>query len=357
MLHKRRFIIYQSSLKGHRPEYVRHVVSYLGSEGYDAYVLIKTGENTEAQALFKDLPNIISISTGSLGEFLRNDPIKVRQLTTIVILDGDIELNWLIRNVRSLAQYSFEVLLMRMSRPVHLLDIKAWFALFVKYVLAFAISLFLDVRFSALRFLNLKKSWIFNPVRDPLVGPVASNQSTLTKPKILQVGLVGTIDPRKSVILAINATEKFRNELQLNLIGKVLPTFEATLAERLSGSPEVFLLDKRLTEEEFNFWTGKLDCLFFLQRTNAPSGTLLRALALGKHCIVGGAPTLLREKSAFPDQITQVRLSKTSIQSALNNILKNGIPSIQKVNPELFPSPSDFARDLLMRNEMLDRDK
>jgi glycosyltransferase involved in cell wall biosynthesis len=269
---------------------------------------------------------------------ISNSTDKVR----LIFLDGDRNLFYGIKNFKKIANFQASFLLMRLNFPTtH--SVREHFAFLVKFTLALILKFSRKVEVKRLVFLRKSRISMFGQVRDPLPNqsdfmPMYGDQNRSVK----QIGIVGTIDERKSIDLAIQSVAELGMGAHLTLTGQVTKNYRERLAELVTASQNVTLVDKYLSENEITSEIRKLDCFLVLQKVNAPSGTLLRALDCGVPIVVGGAKILRSASKAYPDLVTWAPMKPKSLALAIQRA-----SSAEKVQTSGLPTIEDFAEDLL----------
>jgi glycosyltransferase involved in cell wall biosynthesis len=191
-------------------------------------------------------------------------------------------------------------------------------------------------------FIRKRKLSLLGQVRDPLPKTELSTRSSKKNGTTKFVGIVGTLDERKSIDLAVRAIKVLGVSYQLNLVGQATESFRPELNRLTSNFSRVRVKDKFLTESEMSREIAALDCFLVLQKINIPSGTLLRALDAGIPSVVGGARVLKVAGVEFQDSITWTKLRVGDVAGAIE-VAVNSRPRVVSS----IPGPSDFAEDLL----------
>jgi glycosyltransferase involved in cell wall biosynthesis len=334
-------ILVQTNLHGHRAEYLDHAIAWATARGEDVLVWIQDQVLSEAQARFSGQPVVKEVRVGPVQA---TNLIELRELykdLRLIFLDGDRELVFGLRHFRLVSKFRPTYLLMRLNRPTKLFS-RELAALLSKFVIAIALRIAGRADVKRLVFLEKARSSVFRQVRDPLpvTQPVNSTPQNLNGMHI-QIGIVGTLDERKSIELAIESLDFLGEEYELKLIGQVTPGYRDRLIPLVSR-PSVELVDKFLTEVEMSDAFRKLDCFLVLQKVNAPSGTILRALDSGLPVVLGGSKVLKAASRAFPESVFWTELTPRKIAESIILATKH---SSKKV--EGLPTTKDFANDLL----------
>ena len=158
----------------------------------------------------------------------------------------------------------------------------------------------------------------------------------------MKVGVVGTLDPRKSIELAISAVEKLGEGFELHLVGKVASHFEEELKNLTKDKSFVHLKPGLLSDQELDARIMELDCFLVLQQTNAPSGTLLKALRFGVPVVLGGAKVLRTAAREYPRNVVWTSLTPSQVAISIKKALSKKATPISNL-----PSAEHFAEDLL----------
>lgn len=334
-------VLIQTNIHGHRAEYVDHAISWAGELGHGALVWIKQATLEEAKDRFP-LSNVVR--DVRVGDFTASDLrrlIKMRQVNRLVFLDGDLELTFALRTFWQLMKLKTVFLLMRMNFPS-----SPRFKTAAIYVIKYLIVVFLNflpaIQMKRLVFFKKRPLSLLAQVRDPLPKTEPSVRLSKVSGTMKHVGIVGTLDERKSIDLAISAIKILGDGYQLNLVGQTTESFKPELAKLTSDSSAVRIKDKYLSESEMSSEIASLDCFLVLQKMNIPSGTLLRALDAGIPSVVGGAHVLKLPGVELSDSIIWTKLKASHVARAIEvavNIRPRSVSSI--------PRPSDFAADLL----------
>jgi glycosyltransferase involved in cell wall biosynthesis len=191
--------------------------------------------------------------------------------------------------------------------------------------------------------LEKSKRKMFGQVRDPLMKPTwSANDSFTYNSDRKSIGVVGTIDPRKSIDLAVQALEHLGPKFHLKLSGEVTPEYSKDLEILMNQNPKIHLDNRHLSEKEIVEAISSLSCFLVLLQGNLPSGTILRSLSLGVPVVVGGAKVLQKVVAAYPDLAVWTELNPEAIaQSVAKAVQMARIPALG------LPTPSDFSEDLL----------
>lgn len=335
-------VLFQTNIHGHRAEYVDHAITWAGSQPDEVIVWIKDCESAEASSRFARHAKKPKIFTGPLN-FVYLDELRTSgKSVRLFFLDGDRELLFGVRNWRKLRWLEPTFLLMRLNAPSKF-STRELSAFFVKFAVALAMQNLGRAQVKRLVFLHKSKAHLFGQVRDPLPRRVENLALQVSEPdSIMELGIVGTLDQRKSIELAVASLDKISIPVRLNLVGQVTTNYKEVLQKLVRTNGRVRLVDKHLSEDELMEEVANLDCFLVLQKTNAPSGTILRALDCGIPVVVGGSRVLKLAARKYPSLVTWTKLDQHSLGRAIEKTrqkTKNRVCDL--------PTPFDFANDLL----------
>ena len=335
-------IIFQTNLHGHRGEYIDHLISSEKCNSEKFVVWVKDCTSDEI-AKFAKSPSVENCLIGPFSSKILKQNLVKGKPNSIIFLDGDNEFRSIITLLARVPAIQTTALMMRLnfsSTPTLRFALK-WAG---KFVLTFLLNLLPRVSMRRLVFLQKPKVSVFKSVRDPL--PYTSSGKPLNNLEgsggQFNIGIAGTIDPRKNIELAIKVLSQLGSGYILSLAGQVTPSFKPKLTELVGESNNVLVRDALLSDTELDAEILSAGCFLVLQNVNAPSGTLLRALSLGVPTVLGGAKILKKAAAMFPDNVVWTELDPYSLHLA---ILKAREMSR---NPVLeLPSPEDFSADLI----------
>ncbi len=335
-------VLYQTNLHGHRAEYLDHAIKWAEKRNEEVVVWVKDCLPADAKIRFPKNQCVQDVLTGPMRlvylEELNENYKKIR----LVFLDGDRELAFGLRNFVRLSKFKPTYLLMRLNMPVQI-SASELFVFSLKFAIAFALQLSGAVHIKRLVFLQKAKMHIFSQVRDPLPGRLSETSLRATESNsIKEVGIVGTLDERKSIGLAISSLPKLGSSVTLNLVGQVTANYKESLQKLVHSSHSVRLLDKHLSDDELVREISNLDCFLVLQQVNAPSGTILRALDCGIPVVVGGSRVLKLAVRKYPNLVTWTKLREDDLATAIKTAL-----SKTRSRASGLPTPMNFAIDLL----------
>jgi hypothetical protein len=334
-------VLIQTNIHGHRAEYIDHALSWAEKNGHSVLVWIK---QATLEAAKKRFPLSDLVSEVRVGEFQDSDImqlVKSGKISRLVFLDGDLELTFALRNLWHLSKLRSVFLLMRLNYPSSP-RIGTVMIYFIKYSIAFFLNLLPSTQMKRLVFLRKRKFSFLGQVRDPLPKTEAFPKPRKSNDTMKYVGIVGTLDERKSIELAVSSINELGVGYQLNLVGQATEGFKPELTRLTSNSPAVHLKEKYLSESEMSREIASLDCFLVLQRMNIPSGTLLRALDAGVPAVVGGANLLKVTGAEFQDSIIWTKLRTADVAVAIEAAVSRTPGRVGSI-----PGPSDFAMDLL----------
>lgn len=337
-------ILVQTNLEGHRAEYISHLLSAKQAIGVNFGIWVRDATVEELRQKYAQINSVVAFASGEFSTYGLSQLEAQEKIDRLIFLDGDASLKTMLRNFASLRKVRTQALLLRFSPPSIAngwLPILKWILKVVSIGIIHAVS---KAQFSRLVFVQKSRLGFLGQVRDPLpqIPETAIAPLLRVKKEPYKVGVVGTIDPRKNIQLAAESVAMLGMEFELRLSGEVTPTYKSELNELISQHSQVKVLDAILTEEEMTSEIAILECFLVLQNTNAPSGTLLRALSQGVPVVVGGSRILRSAKKHFPDMVVLVSLNSNSVSQG---ILKTREMSRHKNS--LMPTPQDFASDLI----------
>lgn len=334
-------VLVQTNIHGHRAEYVDHAISWAEDLGSEALVWIKQATLEEAKDRFPLSKIVRGVRVGDFNSSDLRQLVKMREVNRLVFLDGDLELTFALRSFWQLMKLKTVFLLMRMNFPSSP-RLKTIAIYVIKYLIVVFLNLFPAIQMKRLVFFKKRPLSLLGQVRDPLPKTEPFIIRSKVSGTIKHVGIVGTLDERKSIDLAISAIRILGDGYQLNLVGQATESFKPELARLTSNFSAVRIKDKYLSESEMSSEIASLDCFLVLQKMNIPSGTLLRALDAGIPSVVGGAHVLKLPGVELNDSIIWTKLKAPQVARAIEvavNIRPRSVSSI--------PRPSDFAADLL----------
>ena len=335
-------VIHQTNLGGHRLEYVKHVLDWANARREQTLLWI----NGEAER--EELVRMLNQVSASRVEFSALSPSRINDLTLNkpstrhVFLDGDNVLFFLLRNFRQFKKTKVTLLLMRLNPPTSLFDLRAWIVLATKYLMLFCLKLLIDVKICRLTFLQKKRLSFVSSVRDPLPLSNQKLSRPSQKDRAKVIAIIGTIDPRKSVNEAAAAVELLGPGHQLLLKGKVSGNYKDELSKLNQKHKFLIVEDHLLSEGELTQAFVSVDVFLCLQKVNAPSGTLLRALSAGTPTVLAGSKILKLAASLYPDNVVWSALKPGALSSSIEKALRFKANKVQNL-----PSPSDFTEDLM----------
>lgn len=340
------YVIVQSNLTGHRLEYIRHVVIELLSRSQNFTIWIESEPSTEDLSNLTQLSKTIRLVTGNFNPRLLLGNHKSYQLK-VLFLDGDRAIRYVLRWPMFFLKTQSTFLLLRLSRPTSFLRVRELAAFLTKGTLAVFVNVLTRSTVKRLVFLRSERGRFFRQVRDPLPSLVqdGSGVKNSRDGSVIRVGIVGTLDPRKNIKLASKAISLLGKPYILRLAGFAGEGYRRELEEMATRNSSLSLNIRSLSEADFISEIQSLDCFLVLQNTNAPSGTLLRALSLGTPCVVGGAPILRKSTAQYSGLVASASLTVESVVKAIKvAVTFERIPALD------LPSPSNFAEDLLREN-------
>jgi glycosyltransferase involved in cell wall biosynthesis len=338
-------VLYQTNIHGHRAEYVDHAIAWAEIRGQEVIIWVKDNKPAEVISRFSGKVPEKYIHTGQLNiehlQALRNSGQSVR----LIFLDGDLELLFGFRNLRKLAWLRPIYLLMRLNSPAKFSN-REVSVFFVKSAMAAVLQIFGRAQIKRLVFLQKTKAKLFGQVRDPLPRRVESVPLQVRHPEsLMQIGIVGTLDQRKSIDLAVMSLDSVSRPVRLNLVGQVTPSYQEDIQKLVGSHSSIRLRNKLLSENELIEEISNLDCFLVLQKTNAPSGTILRALDCGIPVVVGGSRVLKLAARKYPSLVTWTKLDQASLAKALETARHKSKERVYGL-----PTPDDFSNDLLGEN-------
>jgi hypothetical protein len=157
-----------------------------------------------------------------------------------------------------------------------------------------------------------------------------------------RISIIGTIDPRKSIDEAIIAVRELGPGHQLWLSGRVSESYLDKIHRQIKIHSFIHLEDHHLSEDTMQTSFAETDVFLCLQKTNAPSGTLLRALAAGVPTVLAGARVLRSACAIYPKNVIWSSLNSRSIADSIRLALELDAKPIGNL-----PKPMDFAEDLM----------
>ena len=336
-------LIIDRNLHGHRIEFVNHILSFAKTANEKVALWIEDQDYSSKIETLATNPIVETVLQGAFTISKLRQFISLHRDVQIVFLDGDQGVRHVVRNPWLFRKLTTRILFLRLNRPRLAQGPLRLGKYLLKLLLAVFAKIAAKARVSRLVFLRKGAKSFFGQVRDPL--PVSPDLAMVSKDLLggpVRVGIVGTLDPRKSVELAIRSTAELGANFQLILAGEVSPSFKDELRRILETHNEVILIDKYLTEDEMSRLISDMDVFLVLQRENIPSSTLLRALSYGVPTVVGGARVLKSCQKEFPELVLASNLSKYCLKKAIiagSKLHKNPVKDL--------PRPLEFAQDLL----------
>ena len=336
-------VLFQTNLKGHRTDFISFVLQWSESQNSKFAIWVKDATPDEISVAFPISGNTAAHQNGVFSKEGLRALNRVQAVTEIVFLDGDNELGTVLRNLSFFRGIKVRSLLLRLNFPSFLSNPRQLGIWLVKVALILALSVLANVDFRRLTFMKRNPSKLIRQVRDPLPRlPPAFADSIKHERRGYVVGMIGTIDPRKNINLAVQAIAELGDEYSLNLIGEVTPSFKSQLHQLVDNNPRVFLSDEILPEARMSTEISKLDCFLVLLSSSSPSSTLLRALSLGVPSVVGGSRVLRSAHSLFPGSVVLTKLRKKNVANAIRKAV-----TLDRQAHTNLPSADSFAEDLM----------
>lgn len=336
-------VLFQTNLKGHRADFISFILQWSESQNSKFAIWVKDATIDEIRVAFPISGNTAAHQNGVFSKEGLRSLNRVETVTEMVFLDGDNELGTVFKNLSVFRGIKVRSLLLRLNFPGLIENPRQLGIWLVKVALILALSVLANIDFRRLTFMKRMPSRFIRQVRDPLprIPPAFAGPRDAGR-KGYVVGMIGTLDPRKNINLAIQAIAELGDEYSLNLIGEVTPSFKSQLQELVSNNPRVFLSDEILPEATMSAEISKLDCFLVLLSSSSPSSTLLRALSLGVPSVIGGSRVLRSAHSLFPGSVVLTKLNKKDIANAI----RKAVTLERNVQTNL-PSADSFAEDLM----------
>ncbi len=338
----RMYLLIQSNLHGHRAEHIEHLINTKKVELAGYAIWVNDAEKSSVEDRFQGKEGYLFCQTGPTDSLRLKEIYNTYNNLKVIFLDGDRVLPFLWQNFIIFRNFPTTVLLTRINFP----GFKKFRPLVVfwgKMFLACSLQILSIAKIKKMVVLEKSTRKMFGQVRDPLMKPVyvAKKNSNLGS-GLKSIGIVGTIDPRKSIHLAAQALDYLGPDFQLKLSGEVTPDFTKPLEILVSHNSKVHVDNRHLSEEEIVEAISGLDCFLVLLQNNLPSGTILRALSLGVPVVVGGAKVLQKVVWTYPNLAVWTDLNPGSIAKSVAKALE-----MERVPATGLPTPADFASDLL----------
>lgn len=336
-------VLFQTNLKGHRTDFISFVLQWSGSENSKFAIWVKDATIDEIRVAFPVSVNIVAHQNGVFSEGGLRALNCLQTVTEVVFLDGDNELGTVLKNLNVFRGIRVRSLLLRLNFPGFLKNPRQLGIWLVKVALILLLSALADIDFRRLTFMKKRRSRLIRQVRDPLprLPPVFAG-SRRDQRRGYVVGMVGTIDPRKNVNLAVQVIAELGDEYSLKLIGEVTPSFKTQLKELVAKNPRIFVSDEILPEARMSSEISNLDCFLVLLSSNSPSSTLLRALSLGVPSVIGGSRVLRSAHTLFPGSVVLTKLKKNDVAIAIRKAV-----TLERHARTNLPSGDSFAEDLM----------
>jgi glycosyltransferase involved in cell wall biosynthesis len=336
-------ILVQTNLEGHRAEYISHILNSKIASGMRFAIWVRDANLEALRSKYADTESIIAFEVGEVSSIKIQQLQAYEKIDRLIFLDGDAALKAMMRNLGSIRKIPTQGLLLRIAHPSLKAGPKASLSWLAKIGILMTISAVSNVRFSKLVFVHKRNLGVIGQVRDPLPTLRVANKNTSTKEtRLYRVGVVGTLDPRKNIKIAVQATALLGDGYELRLSGEVTESYKEELNRLISEQSHIRLLDAILTEDQMTAEIADLECFLVLQSTNAPSGTLLRALSQGVPVVVAGSRILKRAKRHYPDMIILSRLNSKAVARGIEKTR-----NLSRHQNSIMPSPEDFTLDLL----------
>ncbi|WP_161604321.1 glycosyltransferase [Roseiconus nitratireducens] len=112
---------------------------------------------------------------------------------------------------------------------------------------------------------------------------------------------LGNLRHYKGIDLACRAVECLPSNVHLLIAGKRHPQFSAGCLHSMAGSPQITLVERSLTEQEFADYANASDGILLPYRSVTGSGALLAALTFGRGVIASDLPYFKELLSGAPD--------------------------------------------------------
>ncbi len=319
---KKKILVYETSLDGHRRHYLSVIDDMLASEGSElTYYLPEQGEISLKHG--KILQKISPHSSKGIGSAFARLRFLVKAILScrpnIVLIptsDGLSQFVFLLAPLLLFLQCRIVCVLHRakFGYPApSLRDRLIQLYSYITYGIAFRCS-FLSVDIVPVETLKKRVNPLglrINYLPDPLTSPVARSREesrSITKlPKDLQIfGCVGVIDRRKGADLLIKAAPFLTASQRILLAGKFHPEIIAMLADLGEETKSKLILENRfLGEDEMFAYICALDGMLMIQHGHTGiSSFALHSVKYGIPLLCSSTPWFNELKKQFPEIVT-----------------------------------------------------
>ena len=344
--------IYEPNLDGHRLSYVQHLVDFAFSQGSKNRVVLLGADSTFESAQAKTLRDayddrfsfVTAVDLKAGLAWARSNNAE-----SMVLPDGDLHLTSLARCRRNALPANLSVLLMRSKLQMSPKYWKANVKILVKLALAAFLSSSKQIKVARLTD-PVSRFWMFKTCPDPVdVTSISSSARSILLPgwtsESFSIGVVGAIDRRKNLELISRAFMQYAQASTLVVAGRIDSNYfqELTNGGALASrdGKKILVRNEIIPENQLNSIVSQLDVVAIALSNNAPSGILLKCLALGTPVVASGSAILKKLAKKYPHNIVFVNPKAQSISQ--------GFLSAQKLDSPPVPlaSPREFARVLL----------
>lgn len=319
---KKKTLVYETSLDGHRRHYLAVIDDVLASECRElTYYLPEQGEISLKHG--KILQKISPHSSKGLGSAISRLRYLVKAILScrpnIVLIptsDGLSQLVFLLAPLLLFLQCRIVCVLHRskFGYPApSLRDRLIQLYSYITYGIAFRCS-FLSVDIVPVEALKkranplrLRINYLPDPLKNAAYVPKGEAREITNLPKDLQIfGCVGVIDRRKGADLLIKAAPHLNADQRILLAGKFHPEINAILADLGEETKSKLILENRfLGEDEMFAYICALDGMLMIQHGHTGiSSFALHSVKYGIPLLCSSTPWFNELKKQFPEIVT-----------------------------------------------------
>ena len=359
-------VLVEPDPNGHRFQAVANVAEVAGRSGDVVVLTSKGAQDTEWYRLFLADKPIKVVErfdeiypptremARAVAEVCRSADVK-----TVVVMDADTSLKrwWYVaaQEFRGLPRRPRVVfMLTRYIARVELFDRQAFFQRFSKAALVAAAmaTRTLDRAGGFAGRDDLSTGWLVKRLRDPAVCSAHSRDRDALRRELglpldrTIVGIIGSIDARKSVPLVYDATKASAPDADLLVAGTLQPDVQGWVDAQPPGALDRMILRARyLDNDELDKLVAACDVVSVVQLNKGPSGIMGKALTAEVPVVTAGSRVRAREVEVTRGGLA-AEMTPESIAAALGRLYAEGNAMIR--GAELPPATGEtFAMTLL----------
>ena len=182
---------------------------------------------------------------------------------------------------------------------------------------------------------DLSEGWVVKRLRDPAVCSAHARdrvalRDVLGLPQDRRiVGIIGSIDARKSVPLVYDAVKQSGADADLLVAGTLKPDVQAWVDEQPAGALDrMILMARYLDTDELDQLVAACDVVSVVQLNKGPSGIMGKALTAGVPVVTAGSRVRARELRVTQGGIA-ADMTAPSIADALRRLYVDGAAMIR----------------------------